>query len=372
MRTLSLVALCAAPLFSLAQTEKPNFTVSGSFKNIAAVPEMVYLNYASNGQRINDSAEVKNGTYTFSGTVTEPVQASLRAKGAAMSRKNLVTLFLDKGKIKLVSTDSFTNAKITGSKAHAAYETLNKQLKPYNDQMNALEQEFYKLQAARDEAGVAKIREKAGELGDEMSKIYKNYAIKNPKSPLALYAINQFSGGNMDADEVEPIFNALPAATKETKSGKDLAAKLDIAKKTGIGRPAMEFTQNDTLGNPVSLSSFKGKYVLIDFWASWCGPCRAENPNVVKAFENFKDKGFTVLGISLDQPGKKDKWLEAIHADNLTWTHVSDLQFWNNAVARQYGINSIPQNLLVDPNGIIVAKNIRGEELQKKLAEIIK
>jgi peroxiredoxin len=130
---------------------------------------------------------------------------------------------------------------------------------------------------------------------------------------------------------------------------------------------AMDFTQNDTLGNPVSLSSFKGKYVLIDFWASWCGPCRQENPNVVKAFNNYKDKGFTVLGVSLDQPNAKDKWMKAIHDDNLTWTQVSDLKFWGNAVAVQYGIQAIPQNFLIDPQGKIIGKNLRGEALNKKL-----
>ena len=105
------------------------------------------------------------------------------------------------------------------------------------------------------------------------------------------------------------------------------------------------------------------KYVLVDFWASWCGPCRVENPNVVKVFNQYKDKGFTVLGVSLDREGAKDKWMKAIHDDNLTWTHVSDLKFWNNAVAQQYGIKAIPMNLLIDPQGKIIAKNIRGEEL---------
>ncbi|MGA1646596.1 MAG: peroxiredoxin family protein, partial [bacterium] len=129
-------------------------------------------------------------------------------------------------------------------------------------------------------------------------------------------------------------------------------------------------TQNDTLDQPVSLSSFRGKYLLIDFWASWCGPCRQENPNVVKVFNQFKDRGFTVLGVSLDRPGQKDKWMKAIHDDQLTWTHVSDLKFWYNAISKQYGIRAIPQNLLLDPTGKIIAKNLRGEDLVKKMATI--
>lgn len=133
---------------------------------------------------------------------------------------------------------------------------------------------------------------------------------------------------------------------------------------------APEFTQADTSGKAVALHDFRGKYVLVDFWASWCGPCRQENPNVVNAYNQYKDKNFTVLGVSLDRPGAKDAWLNAIHKDNLTWTQVSDLKFWDNEVARQYGIRSIPQNFLIGPDGKIVAKNIRGEALSRKVAEL--
>jgi peroxiredoxin len=149
--------------------------------------------------------------------------------------------------------------------------------------------------------------------------------------------------------------------------------KQPVVKDTAVGDRAPDFTQTDMSGNNISLHDFKGKYVLIDFWASWCKPCRKENPFVVQAFNTYKDKGFTIISISLDAPGAKEKWLQAIQQDGIGgWTHLSDLNFWDNAVGRLYGIRSIPMNFLVDKQGVIVAKNLRGEELEKTLHNLLK
>jgi peroxiredoxin len=139
-------------------------------------------------------------------------------------------------------------------------------------------------------------------------------------------------------------------------------------KTAAVGQPAPDFKQNDTAGHPVSLSSFRGKYVLLDFWASWCGPCREENPAVVSAYGKYHPRGLEILGVSLDQ--KEDSWKKAIRADKLTWTHLSDLQYWNNAVAKLYGVQGVPQNFLIDPGGKIIARGLRGQDLDKKLEEI--
>ena len=207
---------------------------------------------------------------------------------------------------------------------------------------------------------------------DRDEQVYASFIRANPNSPVALYALRQYAGWDINPDKIEPMLSALPEALRQAPSALALKEQVEIAKKTAVGKMAMDFTQNDTLGRPVSLSSFRGKYVLVDFWASWCGPCRKENPNVVKAFQKYKDKNFTVLGVSLDRSNAHDKWMKAIHDDGLTWNHVSDLKFWDNEVAKLYGIKAIPQNLLLDPQGKIVAKNINGEELHSKLDSLLK
>jgi peroxiredoxin len=271
-----------------------------------------------------------------------------------------------------VHTDSFSNVKVKGSKSNDEYVMLNEKMKPINAEIEQLNNDYRALAANKDEAGIAKLEEKYDGIEKRQKEIYKSEFLKNPSSLLALYLLERFAGYDINADDVDPLFAMLPASAKESKSGKTMTEKLNRARITGIGRTAPEFSQNDTLGNPVSLTSFRGKYLLVDFWASWCGPCRKENPNVVKAFNKYKEKGFTILGVSLDQPNAKDRWMKAIHDDQLTWTHVSDLQYWKNAVAVQYGVQAIPQNFLIDPAGKIIAKNLRGEDLDKKLAELMK
>ncbi len=191
----------------------------------------------------------------------------------------------------------------------------------------------------------------------------------HPDSFVSLYLLSNLSA-NIPADKTESLYGAIGQSYKNTSYAKNILKGIEAKKITAIGKTAPDFEQPDTSGQIVKLTDFRGGYVLLDFWASWCIPCRAENPNVVKAYRRFHHKGFTVLSVSLDQPGGKEAWIKAISQDQLTWTHVSDLQFWNNAVAKLYGIKSIPQNYLLDRTGKIIAVNIRGDELNKKLLEI--
>jgi len=355
-----------------------NFSIAGNAGSGKLTVAKVYLQYQMAGEMKIDSADAKNGSYQFSGSLSEPVMARIRAKylpdadGKVIKptqSRDVITLFLSASPITVQSVDSFSNATISGSPAHADYQILTQLLKPLSQQMDNL---FKQYEAAGEDAEKKKLIEATADSIDLLQKnVYADFVRKQPTSPIAVYCVNVFAGWDINPDQVAPIFELLPAVSKETYSGKNLGDRIAIARKTAIGNIAPEFTQNDTLGKPVALSSFRGKYVLVDFWASWCGPCRRENPQVVKAFQQFKGKGFTILGVSLDQSGAKDRWMDAIHKDGLTWTHVSDLKYWENEVAKQYGIRAIPQNLLLDPGGKIVAKNLNGETLTKKLEELL-
>ncbi len=370
-------------LFAIFQVHaQEKFTIKGDVSKVSMPIAKVYLNYYADGKSTMDSSDVVDGKYSFSGSLGDPLMASLRAKyqedpnaktiRAISYNRDIKQLFIENAKISVVSTDSFANATIKGSKSHAEFVKWDNLMKPENQKGSELNKEYSELYKKKDQAGMDRIEAEFDKLTASKNVKNKQFLAENPSSPIAMFIFRQWAGYDINADEAEPIFLTLSEKLRSGPAGKEMAEKIEIAKKTGVGRMAMDFTQNDTLGNPVSLSSFKGKHVLIDFWASWCGPCRQENPNVVKAFNNYKDKGFTVLGVSLDQPNAKDKWMKAIHDDKLTWTQVSDLKYWKNEVAVQYGIQAIPQNYLIDPQGKIIGKNLRGEALNKKLEEIFK
>lgn len=336
-------------------------------------PTKLYFRIRKDGKMLTDSMTTPDGNFVFTGTIPEPTTGQLFASIPStpdnpMGRKELAVLFLTKGTTTVKLQKVGDKAEAGGNKYQDAFNELNALTDNVVKQSMELSKEYKVLYNAKDEAGMKKLEARFDELEASRKAIMRKYLEDNPKSPIGMYVLNQVAGYELQPEEVEPFFKALSKDARNTPTGKQFAYRLELAKKLAPGQPAIDFSQNDPAGKPVTLASFRGKYVLIDFWASWCGPCRAENPNVVNAFNKYKDKGFTVLGVSFDE--NKAKWEEAIEKDELHWPQVSDLKGWDNQVGKLYGIRAIPQNLLLDREGKIVAKNLRGEALESKLAEL--
>lgn len=269
---------------------------------------------------------------------------------------------------------SAQNAEQQAIMNHPDYATLQNSLQAVNKKAEDIQTEFKSASKEKqeDENYVDSMNKRMSDVIAQFSEVLRNFVNEHPDSPVSLIAFSQLLQLDFDLKDVDPVYNKISEQVKNSETGRQIDAHYQAIKKTAIGAKAPEFSQNDPEGKPVKLSDFQGKYLLLDFWASWCGPCRKENPNVVKAYNEFKGKNFEILGISLDNPNAKSSWLGAIEKDKLTWPQVSDLQGWKNDVAVLYGVQSIPQNFLLDPNGVIIAKNLRGEELMAKLAEILK
>jgi peroxiredoxin len=377
MKKTILLVLAACPVLLFAQEK---YTITGKIASISA-PAKIYLTYRADGEAVTDSSAIKSGVFTFKGEVEAITKStlSLDHKGVGITnisrktKQDVLDIYLVTGTTVVTSADSLADAKVTGTKVNDDYQVYAAMLKPVNDAYQALNNEYYatpKEKRASKEFGDY-IDKKEDSIGVKEKSLDSLYIIANPNSYMSLQALKSMGRPYPDYTQLQPKFNALSANIRATKGGVAYQKYLNILKAVSVGSIAPEFAQADTNGKMVNLSSFRGKYVLIDFWASWCGPCRAENPNVVKAYNTYKGKNFTILGVSLDRPGKKDAWLKAIRTDGLAWHHVSDLKFWDNEAAKLYGIQAIPQNLLLGPDGKIIAKDLFGDDLEKKLAELL-
>lgn len=344
-------------LFTVFSFAQKKYQVKGNLSETATLVK-IFLN---NGKQ-KDSALLVNGKFSFKGKLDKPFKTTIYTEEINSKEKypkrEYLEFYLDEGVTTIKGFKSIKTAVVNGGILQNEYRELQDSLQwIYNmyDNLSALIKS-----SEADDTTKTRLRSMYKVLYPKFNTIQTRF-IKNHPASLVSWDIVANKGIIIEPDEMEPLFSLLAKEVQESEKGKALNERIGKAKLFKIGNPAIDFVSYSPDGKEVSLSSFKGKYVLIDFWASWCGPCRAENPNMVKTFNSLKDKNFEIFGVSLDE--NRESWLKAVHEDKLPWTQVSDLKGFET-VAKTYDIRAIPQNYLLDPDGKIVAKNIRGENME--------
>jgi thiol-disulfide isomerase/thioredoxin len=375
---LPLAAFAQAPPAVTSADEPQPFVLRGKIGNLNA-PARAYLAYQVGANKYVDSSQIINGDFMFKGDILNPTNASLLIDhigvglGRVDSTADVLNFYIEKGDFSVAATDSISKGQITGSKINDDSKRLISELKPIIDKAQELNEE--KKAATVDQQNSAEfqnsLQTRFKQLQTEQAAVIKVFILSNPNSYLSLIALYSVGGPSPNPAELDTLYSSLSPEIRNTESAKVFKKSLDGLEHTAIGVIAPDFTENDVNGAPVKLSSFRGKYVLVDFWASWCPPCREENPNVVRVYNKYKDKNFTILGVSLDKSDGKNSWLAAIKNDGLLWTEVSDLKFWSNEAALLYYVTSIPSNFLIDPNGKIIARELRGEDLDNELQQVL-
>jgi thiol-disulfide isomerase/thioredoxin len=312
---------------TLAQAQ--SFVINGKVKNVP--DRKVYLSHQEGKKNILDSVMMKNGSFTFKGKSPGAYFYFLRVD----SMRRGFGFFAENKVMTLTADSTFNDVQFSGSESQTAYKEWSTTWQAIAQKAGPLYQQMDAADKAKDTVARAAARKGFDDLGNELDSAVVNFIRKYPVSPVSPFIIIDRYINYPAPEKVERTFAMLKPAAQNSAYGREIT---------------------------------EGKYVLVDFWASWCGPCRKENPNVVAAYNKYHEKGFTIVGVTLDT--KKDAWLAAIAKDGLTWAHVGDLQGWKSAIVEEYGIRAVPTNFLLDPSGKVIAKDLREEALQKRLAAI--
>ena len=359
-----------------ARAQQATFTINGTIDSGLKITSQYFAqgSFVSNQAPKAKKIPVQNGKFVITGNVSEPGPAflSLAENLQPKDPSEFKQFILDKGEISIQIKDKLSTSIVKGSRANDEVMSYTAGQSPYMAKLSALnEAADRQSQLGVPLDSIIKMYQPSlKEAANELLTYQRNYIAKNPAAFISVLLLPEVAKSTFNYFEADSSFNKLDATVRMSPTGKAISEFIAREKKTSIGAMAPEFAAADTAGKTVALSSLKGKYVLLDFWAAWCGPCRQENPNVVQAFHRFKDKGFTVLGVSLDRE-RKD-WLKGVRDDKLTWNNVSELKYFQSPTALLYGIVSIPRNFLLDPNGKIIGRDLRGPDLNTKLEEVFK
>ncbi len=363
-KTICLIAFLSYA--SLAMAQKPHYVINGRIEGAGGMTFILQKNNAGKIQNLETAVAV-DGTFKITGgSVEYPELVGL----VTSDNSKQLYFYLENREITITGKiDSLRYARITGSKTQDEINLLNNVMKPIEVRYNTLIKEYQDAGKANNAQKITSLTNQINSLIKEANEIEKKFVKDHPTSYAGPDILLQLMT-NITASEAESLIKSMSPEVAGTRTVIDIKSKLNSQRRTEIGQKAPDFTMNDVQGKKVSLSSKVGpKLLLVDFWAGWCGPCRQENPNVVRVYNEFHARGFDVLGVSLDQT--EEQWKKAIADDKLTWTHVSDLKYWNNEAARLYSVTSIPANFLLDKDGIIIAKNLRGEALYNKVKEVL-
>jgi len=365
MRNLLIVVLALAGLLSCAKPE--GFVIKGQIKGKES-GDIQLMKFADGKWIAEDSAKVEKGKFILKGKTDLP---ELRV--ITMGPQTLVAqFFAENGKLNIEAVaDSVNKTVVKGSTSNDEFTILTKELMNISTETQGLQQKYSEAMQSGNEDGMKKAQiDYEAMMGNQM--VYtKNFIRDHPKSTVSPFVVYMqiTQGQQATAHDIDTLVAFLDPAIQTSVYVTELKKMADKLRVTDVGILAPDFTLNTPEGAPLALSSLRGKIILLDFWASWCKPCRQENPNVVRIYNQYKDKGFDILGVSLDR--EKEAWLKAIADDQLTWHHVSDLKFWQSEAALKYNVQSIPFTLLLDKDGKIIGKNLRGDELAQKLAELL-
>ncbi len=367
-------------LFSCLITGKTmaqdKFTINGTLPK-AGTEKMVLLTFINaNGKSIVDSTILTNGKFVFKGTTAFGNKAYLELKAikkdpSKRTNPDFSDFYLEKGTTTVKGIDSMANARITGTKVQEEYNQYNAKTARLIAQFKEISERFAKVYYAKvkDSVEIKKIQAEARPVHAKIEAALDSFIFSHPDSYVTADLIHQNKMAVIDVVKFDPYYQILTPRVLASFTGKKITDKYEKAKQFAVGR-LIDFTLPDKDGKEFKLSSLKGKYVLVDFWASWCVPCRAENPFLLKAYHELKDKNFEIVGVSLDET--KAAWMRAVEQDKLPWTQVSDVKGFKTEVAVRFGITAIPQNVLIDPAGKVIAKDLRGEDVNKKIAGFIK